>query len=148
MKPGLSYEKGHIVVAAIRVLEHRQERAPTAEEITELTGLPGELTGVILNGLEEMEVLRSIESPYDMRYEIVDHLRLEELPREEDSPKLRDEVDSFHERARSRQEEMDKMFGDPDREKKRKKKLSKLEEELKRFKKSGRPPHPFAEDDY
>lgn len=152
MKSILSYEKGHLVVAAVRVHSHREQRSPTADDIAELTGLPPELVSVILRELEEREILRSIESPYDIRYEILDHVKLEDLPREEDSPKLQEEVDEFQERARSRQEEMDKMFGDPERAKKRKKRMSKLEEELKRFKKTGKkdrpPPHPFAEDDY
>jgi hypothetical protein len=148
MKTILSYEKGHLVTAGVRLLSHKNEKSPTAAELVELTGIPEELVAMLLHEMSERGILLPIESPFDIRYEIGDYLKLEELQREDESPRLKDEVDKFHEKVRDRQEAMEQMFGDPEREKKRQKKLSKLEEELKHFKKDGRAPHPFADDEY
>jgi len=146
MKSILSYEKGHIIVAAIRILSYRENRFPVAAEVSDMTGIPGELAGMLLHELENIGIIRSIPSAFDARFELVDPAPLEDLPREEEGPKLREEVDEFHQKAKHRQEEMERMFADPEREQKRRSKMSKLEDELKRFKKEGRPPHPFAED--
>jgi hypothetical protein len=147
----LSYEKGHLVVAAVRILGHRQHREPTAGEIASLCDLSEELVHVLLRQMVDRGILRPVESPYDTRYELGDHLLLEELPKEADSPKLQEEVARFQEKVRDRQEAMDRLFGDADRIRKKKERLSRLEEELRRFKKGGRggrPPHPFADEDY
>ncbi|MBU1701814.1 MAG: hypothetical protein KJ927_00950 [Candidatus Eisenbacteria bacterium] len=148
MKTILSYEKGHLIMAAVRILSHKNQKAPTAGDLVELTDIPVELVTMLLHELSEREILQPIESPFDVRYEIGDYLKLEELQKEDESPKLREEVDKFQEKFRERQEAMEQLFGDPEREKTRQKKLSKLEEELRNFKKEGRAPHPFAEDDY
>lgn len=138
-----SYEDGHLVVAAVRVLSHKASKPPTPEAIADLIGLPHEFARSLVVALGDEGILRVIENPFEIRAEIGDYMKLEELPKQSDAPTIKDEIEDFVKRRKKAVEETEKMLNLDQIEKKKRKKLSKLEDEMKRMKGKGRLP-PFS----
>ena len=137
-----SYEDGHLVVAAVRILSHKTSKPPTPEAIADLIGLAPDFARNLVVALGKEGVLRVIENPFEIRAEVGDYTKLEELPRETDAPTIQAELDDFVKRRRKAVEETQKMLSLNEIDKKKKKKISKLEDELKKMKKKG-PIPPF-----
>ena len=131
MRP--SYEDGHLVVAAARVLAHRANKPPTPEQIAELLGLPPDFARTLVVTLGDEGILRVVENPFEMRVEVADYAKLEDLPREADGPTMRDELDTFIQKKHDEYEATKKMLSVDEIEKKQKAKLSKLEDEMKKM---------------
>ena len=140
-----SKTKGHLAVAALRVLEHREGRFPRSEEIAELLGWGHEETLVILRGLVEAGILRVHQTPFEARFECRDHLKLEELPEEGDEGQLDEEVADFQRRSRSRKEELERMFREGETERRKQEKAGQLERQFAEFRKKKKP-QPADED--
>jgi hypothetical protein len=124
--------QGHLVVAAIRVLKHREGKPPTDAEMAELLQLPREEVSHWARGLAAHGALHAIQNPFDVRYEIADHQLVDTLPGDEEVPRLRQEVEAFQQRTKERHSGLDEIFGQ-DLTKEHKKAMSRLEDELKRF---------------
>jgi hypothetical protein len=136
-----SYEDGHLIVAAVRVLSHKAEKPPTPEMIAELVGLPPDFVSNLVVTLGEEGILRVVENPFEIRAEIGDYLKLEELPKTSEAPTIKHELDDFVKRRKKAVEETRKMLNLDEMEKKKKQKISKLEQEMKKMK--GKPPPSF-----
>jgi len=141
-----SRAQGHLVVAAIRMLEHRQKRPPTAEEIADLLGLSREIILHIVRGLEARMIVRSVTNPFDVRIDLADYLKLEELPVDATGPDMGREIEDFHKKSEDRQKQIERMMQDADPDRKLREKASKMEEEFRRFR--GKKPAglPFRKD--
>ncbi len=137
-----SYEDGHLIVAAVRVLAHSASKPPRPEDIADLINLPVDFVRNLVIALGEEGILRVIENPFEIRAEIADHLKLEDLPRSAETPSIRNELEEFVKRRKKQIEETEKMLSLDEIEKRKKQKLSKLEEEMKKMKDKGVPP-PF-----
>ena len=129
-----SQAQAHLVVAAVRVLGHKLGRPAAIEEIGELIGYSKELTGHLVRALEACGIVQEIKSPFDVRVEVRDHVKIEALPREDTGPGLQDEVEEFHKRFQKKQEELQNLFDSGDQETKKKERFAGLEDELKGFK--------------
>ncbi len=133
---GPSYNEGHVFVAAVRVLEHKESRPPTVEEVAALLGESREIAYHLARGLAEKGVLRLLTSPFDTHVEIADHLRIEELPRGESGPGFEEDLREFREKKKKDRDEMSGFFSTGGPDKKKKDKLSKMEEEFRKFRKT------------
>lgn len=133
---GPSYADGHLFVAAIRVLDHREGRPPTVEEVASLLGHSREIAYHIARGLAERGIVHLLAGPFETRIEITDHTALEGLPRGEDGPAFEEDLRAFQEKKRKDRDEMGGFFAEGGVEKKKQEKLSKMEEEFRKFKKS------------
>ena len=89
------YRDGHAVVAAVRVHETKEGRPPTSAEIAQLLGWHADLAGVVTRSLCELGVLKALQSPYDLRFEVRDHLALEKLEDEQTQSGFASELESF-----------------------------------------------------
>lgn len=138
-----SYEDGHLIVAAVRVLSHKAAKPPTSDDITNLLGLPPEFVRNLVVALGDEGILRVVENPFEIRAEVKDYLKLEDLPRESTGPSIRDELDDFVKRRKKAVEETEKALDLDEMEKKQKEKLSKFEEDMKKMKDKG-PSGPFS----
>lgn len=137
-----SYEDGHLIVAAVRVLCHRNPKPPTPQDLADLLGLPVEFARSLVVSLGDLGVLRVMENPFEIRVELGDHTLLENLTREADAPSIKTELDTFLERKKREVEETEKMLSLDEIEKRKKEKISKLEDEMKKMKKSKYRPFP------
>ena len=137
--------EGHLVVAAVRVLQHQLGRPPAIDEVAEILRHSKELTGHLVRALEARGIVHTIKSPFDVRVEVRDHLEIDKLPLEETGPGLQDEVEEFHKRFQKKQEALQNLFDSGELEAKKKQKHENLADELRNFK-APRRPSPFADD--
>jgi NurA-like 5'-3' nuclease len=129
------FEKGHVVVAAVRVLMHRSGRAPREEEVAEMLDFPADLVRSLVRGLAARGIVRVITNPFETRVELGDYMALEALPRESEGAKIETELEEFHARYRDRQAEMGKLFSDSEISKRKEERVKNLDEEFKKFRK-------------
>lgn len=125
------YDQGHVIVAAVRLFTHREEKMPTARDIANLTGFPMDLTLHLTNRLLEQGILRAVKGAFEDRYHVGDHLRLEELPRSLDEEAMGKEVEKFRVEREEKQKKIDAMFLGKDIDQKKKERLKTIEEQLK-----------------
>ncbi|MDJ0784616.1 MAG: hypothetical protein QNJ22_21815 [Desulfosarcinaceae bacterium] len=90
-----AYMEGHLIVAAIRIHDHRNDAPPGLAEICASLGLSREKGGQLLRRLEKLGIVKPVESAYGQRYAIGDHLKLEDLPRSTEPSKLDEEIQKF-----------------------------------------------------
>jgi hypothetical protein len=139
-------EDGHLVVAAIRVLAHREERPPRPEEVAVLLGMAPEVLRARMAILAEAGVLAMIESAFDTHLEIRDHLRLEELEAGAQSRAMDEDLADFARRQQEQAAKMSRLFDEGDHERRQAERVRKMEEELRDFR-LRKPRNPFAADD-
>jgi hypothetical protein len=136
-----SQPKAHLAVAAIRVAQHRGGRPPRPDDITLLLGWGDAETLVVLRQLVDFGVLRLHETPFEARFEVIDHRRIEDLPLADREGELQEEVETFHRKTETRRKELDKMFSSGEMERRKKKEMEELEKQFSEFrKKKPRPP--------
>jgi len=116
------------------VLAHRDNKPPTPDQIAELLGLPPDFARTLVVTLGDEGILRVVENPFEIRVEVADYAKLEDLPREADGLTMRDELDTFIQKKHDEYEATKKMLSVDEIEKKQKAKLSKLEDEMKKMK--------------
>ncbi|MFB3908716.1 MAG: hypothetical protein ACE15D_09970 [Candidatus Eisenbacteria bacterium] len=128
-----SRAQAHLVVAAVRVLSHTKKRPPTAEEMSELLGIGREVILHLARGLEAKQILRAIQNPFELRWDLEDPSRIDELPMAASGPDMGREIEDFHRRAEDRQKKIERMMRDTDPERSSREKAQKIEEEFRRF---------------
>ncbi|MBM3286908.1 MAG: Rrf2 family transcriptional regulator [Candidatus Eisenbacteria bacterium] len=133
-----SRSQGHLIVAAVRILAHQRKRPPATEEIAELLGISRELVLHILRGLESRGIVRSIETPFEIRIDIEDHTLLEGLPEKQEGPDVRREIEDFQRKAGDRQKKIERMMREGDPARKTRESVSKIEREFREFRKKDR----------
>ncbi len=134
------YEDGHLIVAAVRVLSHSADRPPTPEDIADLLGLAPDFVRNLVVMLGDEGILKVVENPFEIRTEVKNHIKLEELPKEAQGPSIQDELDEFVKKKKKEVEDTKKMFTMDEIEKKKQENMSKLDEEMKKMKGKGHPP--------
>ncbi len=129
-----SREKAHLVVAAIRVIEHQRGRSPMPEEVSQLLEWGNEETHVVLRGLVDAGILRMHATPFEAHYEITDYQKISDLPAEADKEMLQDEVEKFQRESKSRHEKMERLLKSGGMSKKERR-IEALEKQFADFKK-------------
>ncbi len=89
------YTDAHLIVAAIRILEHRDKSAPSTNEVCEILGFSAEQALRLCRKLHDLGAVESVEGAFGTRLFIKDHLQLENLPKTEKGPSLAQEVERF-----------------------------------------------------
>lgn len=75
------YQKAHLMVAAVRILEYQHHSPPAIEVVCRLLGISVEEGGLFFRKFVENGVLEAVESPQGLRMTVRDHTRIEEIPR-------------------------------------------------------------------
>lgn len=91
------YTTAHLFVSAIRVWEYQNDTPPALEEISHMLAMSIERTNYICRKLKGMGIIDSVEGSFGNRLFIRDHLKIEEIPREDDESKLEEELKKFKE---------------------------------------------------
>ena len=86
MKRKSIYAEGHLVVAAIRILEFRHGSPPTADQIAEMLGFLSEQNAYLIHRLNEEGIIQPVEGAFDDRWTLGEYLKLEDLPRDAAQP--------------------------------------------------------------
>jgi len=111
MKSKDLYGQAHVFVAGIRVFEDLHGRPPTLGGLSSLLRISEEELSLLSRKLEEMLIISVIKTGAEIRYSIADHLRIEDLPRVEDSSRMKDEISQFKNRQHTRMKEIEKSLG-------------------------------------
>jgi hypothetical protein len=91
------YTTAHLFVSAIRVWEYQNDTPPAIEEISHMLAMSIERGNYICRKLQEIGIIESVEGSFGNRLFIRDHLKIEEIPREDDESKLEEELKKFQE---------------------------------------------------
>ncbi len=75
------YTEAHLVVAAVRVLEHQKKMPPSIEDICTALSLSVEQGNFLCRKLEMMEIIKVVEGAFGTRLFILNHLKIEEIPK-------------------------------------------------------------------
>lgn len=131
LKPG--YDDSHLVVAAIRILIHKDGRLPTPQDVAALLDVSPEKVNLLAYQLRELQVLKALEGPFELRLDIGDIAPLETLPRDSTGPSIKGELADFKVREKQKKAEMERMFLEGDADRRRNDRVSKLEKEFSSF---------------
>lgn len=89
------YSNAHLIVAAMRVLEHRNSAPPSIDEVCRSLSFSLEQGNLICRKLEEMGIIEVVEGAYGTKLFIRDHLAIEKIPKTEKVSKLEQELQKF-----------------------------------------------------
>lgn len=95
MKKTDLYTHAHAFIAGIRVCEWRKAGQPTVDDVCGLLSISPEQGHHICNKLKELEAIECVEGAFGIRLFIRDHLKLEEIPREETGSNMEQELQKF-----------------------------------------------------
>ena len=140
----MTRSEGHLIVAAIRVLVHREGRPPEPQEVAQLLDLPEASVRLGISHLAELGIVTLVESAYATHLEVADASGLEDLP-EEPGADIASDLADFDKRKQEESERMARMFEDGDLEKRRAEKHGKMSKELFDFQQQKKA-NPFGED--
>jgi hypothetical protein len=95
------YTQAHLIVAAIRVFEHKNSRPPTIEDLCQTINFSIEKGNFICRKLEELDVIEAVEGSYGTRLFVRDHLNIEHIPRAEPENHFEDELKKFQDNRKA-----------------------------------------------
>ncbi len=137
-------KEAHLLAAAIRVLENRQQRPPTPEEMAELLDLSESAVRLQLNALSDLGIFHLVESAFAVHVEIKDYLLIEDLS-DTAGPAISEDLAAFDRKKEAEARRMANLFDSGEHEATRKDRLDKMDQELKEFK-GKKPLNPFGDD--
>jgi hypothetical protein len=124
------YLKSHLIVAAVRILEYKENSPPTIEKISNLLSISLEEGNRLCRKLKDLQAIEMVETLDEVRVYISDHRKLEEIPVEDDVSSLESELMKF---KKSREEQKKKIETIQAEQAEKKKKLhEELEKKLKK----------------
>jgi hypothetical protein len=91
------YSTAHLFVAAIRVWSHQHSKAPSVEDVCRTLEISTERGVFLCKQLEELGVVEVVEGAYGIRMFVKDHLKMEDIPKDQKMSKLDDELSKFKE---------------------------------------------------
>jgi DNA-binding IscR family transcriptional regulator len=124
------YTEAHVLVAAIRVLEHQKKRPPTIEETCEMIAISLEAGYALCRKLKEKGIVRTVEGNFGMKLFVEDHLRIEEIPRGEKKNDLAQELAQFQKKQQNQNKKVEAIQEELAR--KRHEKFAEIEAKLKK----------------
>lgn len=140
----LTRNQAHLVVAAIRVLEHRLTRPPEPAEVAEILDLDESSVRLQINQLNELGIALLVDSAFSSHVEIKDHTLIENLG-EDSGPEISEDLAAFDRRKEEEARRMADLFDSGEHEKRRQEKIRKMDEELGGFRNRKKPPNPFGD---
>lgn len=89
------YSAAHLIVAAIRILEHKNAAPPSIEDVCKTISFSLEQGNLICNKLNKMGIIEVVKGGYGTKLFIKDHLKIEKIPRNEKGNLLEEELKKF-----------------------------------------------------
>ncbi len=90
-----AYNDAHLMVAAIRVLDHQSKAPPSLDAVCQLLSFSAEHGHLVCRKLQALEIVKLVEGAFGTRLFIVDHQKIEEIPRDEAQDKLAEALEAF-----------------------------------------------------
>ncbi|HVN70467.1 MAG TPA: hypothetical protein VMU10_00475, partial [Desulfomonilia bacterium] len=104
------YSQAHLFLAAIRLYEHLNNQPPSLKGLYDLLQVAEEELSRLSRKLEEAGAIGVIISGGEARFTVRDHLKVEEFPREAQTPKMEEEISLFKTKQESRLKEIEQSL--------------------------------------
>jgi len=124
------YSDAHLVVAAIRVLTHRNSTPPSMDEVCRIISFSLEQGNFICKKLKEIGIVDVVEGGFGTRLFIKNHLKIEEISRDKKEDKLGEALKEFQDSKKDFTREIESFQAK--QAKKQKDLFVELEEKLKK----------------
>ncbi|MEE4355460.1 MAG: hypothetical protein V2I97_03275 [Desulfococcaceae bacterium] len=132
MKAKDFYTQSHLLVAAIRIYEHGHSEPPPVDAVCKTLEISLEQGHLICKKLDEMEIIEMVKGPYGTRLFIRDHLKIEEIPKDEPGTSLQEEIEKFQSTKKDYKEKIEAFQAK--KEEARRDLFARIEEKLKQAK--------------
>ncbi|MBW1746809.1 MAG: hypothetical protein U9N47_09865 [Thermodesulfobacteriota bacterium] len=124
------YSDAHLVVAAIRILEHQKFASPSIDEVCRTISFSLEQGNFVCRKLNEMNIIDVIEGAFGTKLFIKDHLLLEEIPQGAIEDNLEKELKQFQNAKKDYIQKIELFKSE--QEKKKKNLFAELEKKFKK----------------
>lgn len=124
------YSDAHLVVAAIRILEHQNSAPPSIDEVCRTISFSLEQGNLVCRKLNEMNIINIVAGAFGTKLFIKNHLLLEDIPKGATEDNLGKELKKFQESKKNYTQKIE-LFK-TEQEKKRKDLFAELEKKLKK----------------
>ena len=101
------YKNAHLVVAAVRILEHQNQAPPSIDGICQALSFSVERGNHICRKLHELGVINVVDGAFGTRLFIKNHLLLENIPQGSDGPGLEEDLKKFREAKKDIEKEIE-----------------------------------------
>ena len=126
------YDEAQILLAGVRLFQHREQRLPSLKELAEFTRLSVESVHHLCNRLEKIGALQRIRGAFDDRICLKDPLVAEALREVPDQPDIGEDVKKWKEQREVTLKEVeDKFSGDAARQE-REEHFAEIEQKLRK----------------
>jgi hypothetical protein len=95
MKNSGLYSDAHLVTAAIRILEHRNSAPASVDDVCQTLSFSIEQGHFVCRKLKEMGIIDVVEGAFGTRLFIKNHLKIEEIPKDEKDSSLTEALKKF-----------------------------------------------------
>ncbi len=112
------YRDAHLIVAAIRVLNHLESSPPTYEQIAELLKITTEEIIFICRECSEMGIIEIVEAAGQERLFIKNHTKIETIPKAGHKSRLDSEIEAFLKKKEAASEKFMELKGKQEARKK------------------------------
>jgi DNA-binding Lrp family transcriptional regulator len=126
------YEEVQILLAGVRLFQHREGRLPSLEELAEFTRFSVESVHHLCNRLEKIGALERIRGAFDDRICLKESLQAEALREAPDSPDIRDDVQQWKEERASKLKEVEEKFSGDAARREKEGQFAEIEERLRK----------------
>jgi hypothetical protein len=124
------YSNAHLVVAAIRILTHKNSTPPSIDQVCRTISFSLEQGNLICKKLKKIGIIEVVEGAFGNRLFIKNHIKIEELPKGQKEDKLEEALKKFQ---NSRKDFSKKIESYQVKQKKKQKDLfAELEKKLKK----------------
>jgi hypothetical protein len=124
------YSDAHLVVAAIRILEHQKFASPSIDEVCRTISFSLEQGNFVCRKLNEMNIIDVVEGAFGTKLFIKDHLLLEEIPQGATEDNLEKELKQFQNAKKDYIQKIELFKAE--QEKKKKNLFAELEKKFKK----------------
>ena len=123
------YDKAHLVVAAIRLLEYRDNMPPSTDSVCQKLSFSLEQGNLICKKLHDRKIIEIIEGAFGSKIYIRDHLLIEEIPKDHQEKTIEDEVKEFQKAQKENLKKIQSLHAE--QKKKRKDLFAEIDRQLK-----------------
>ncbi len=124
------YSDAHLVVAAIKILEHRNSAPPSIDEVCRTISFSLEQGNFVCRKLNEMNIIDIAEGAFGSKLFIKNHLLLEDIPKGATEGNLEKELKKFQDSKKNYTQKIE-LFK-TEQEKKKKDLFAELGNKLKK----------------
>jgi len=89
------YKDAHLVISAIRVLEHRNSVPPSIDDVCNFISFSLEQGNYICRKLSETGIIEIVEGAFGIRLFVKNHLAIEEIPKDAKVNSMEEELKKF-----------------------------------------------------